>query len=456
MLLCVSTRALSPADSLGEPSVRRGVLLVLMLVALTRLTVITAAYAGGLLAARIDERVLPPLAKRVTPIQRDYHAPGAALHDALQRELGDLRPLCRWDGGHYLSVILNGYSYTPAPLQTHADPSAQHNIAFFPLYPLISRTLTPLMSAGAALVTTSNLSALAASIVLYLMVRAATGHAVALLSVALTFCWPGACFYSFAYAESLTLLLMVLTMHLATRHQFLSAALLCGLATAARPTALWLAPLLVVICVQAQWRAWRAAQEQTLRRAAPAAAVCCAVGLLAISGILAYFAYLTWRFGSPRVYADNYLVGWRGAGPFVTSLELYTGMPLWNRLKLLLRCTEDFPLGLIRLTDPIAWNVPLSLAVVGVSLVGLFRGPRWLRPWLALAPLVFMQRYLASAGNGFALESMARYLTLAPAAFIFLAYTLRRAPLTATLLAAALMLLQANFALQFGLGEWCG
>src|SRR3954471_14239655 len=53
--------------------------------------------------------------------------------------------LTRWDGQHYINIAKKGYQY---------DPHRPSNVAFFPSYPLMGRTLMRLggVSAEAALV----------------------------------------------------------------------------------------------------------------------------------------------------------------------------------------------------------------------------------------------------------------------------------------------------------------
>lgn len=433
--------------AVAPPPRWRGVLTALALMLATRLVVWSAAYLGGALATADPQTALLSAERLI----HDARAADARDHAALQRELSDFAPLLRWDAGHYGSIIVNGYSYQHHEVGRFGDPAAQHNIAFFPLYPLLCGVFAPFIGTSAALVLVANVGALLCGAILYLLTRQMTEHDTALRAVALLACWPTACFLSFGYAESLTLALMLATILLVLQRRLVLAAIACGLATATRPTALWLAPAFLVASALLLWR-----QTESRRRWAPLAWRLALLGALAVSGLLAYSLYLTIRFGSPSVYAQNYYAGWVGTGPFASTLELWTGMPLWNRLKLLLRAPGDFPFGLLRLTDPIAWNVPLTLLAVAVSAFGVVKGPRWLRPWLLIGPLIFAQRYLASDGNSFALESLARYLLLAPAVYVYLAILLHKKPKLASLWLASSLLLQAVFALRFGLHAWCG
>ena len=63
-----------------------------------------------------------------------------------------------------------------------------------------------MLSTNAAMVLVAHACALAAALVLYMWVRWRVDEHAALFAVAATFCLPSACYYSFAYAESLTLL----------------------------------------------------------------------------------------------------------------------------------------------------------------------------------------------------------------------------------------------------------
>ncbi|HET6880344.1 MAG TPA: hypothetical protein VFI31_09325 [Pirellulales bacterium] len=163
------------------------------------------------------------------------------------------------DGKWYKQIATEGYDY---------DPKARSNVAFFPVYPLLSRAVMAVtgLPAETALLIVSNVSFLAALGVLALYVRgrapaagaagsvasvrdachreaatdqsilrgATCGPADCVLLAATIF--PIGCFFRLAYSESTFLFLSVLAMFAMQRHWspwFI--ALLVGLGTATRP-----------------------------------------------------------------------------------------------------------------------------------------------------------------------------------------------------------------------------
>jgi hypothetical protein len=176
--------------------------------------------------------------------------------------------------------------------------------------------------------------------------------------------------------------------------------------------------------------------------------------LLAASGILAYGVFLTCRFGSPLVYVTNFKAGWVPESARATWLQFLTLAPLWSQFKHL----AGVPLGLLELANPLTWNVPFCLFILFLSLGGLRRVPRSFRPLLLLGPLIFVQSYAASGGASFGIDPIARYLAVSVPAFAVLAAWCTREWRcgTRTALIAFMLLLQAAWALRFGLREWSG
>lgn len=137
-----------------------------------------------------------------------------------------------FDGRWYRQIAVDGYSY---------DPGRRSNVAFFPMYPVLGRGLILItgMRAEAALLVVSNLSLLAALWLLACYVRTrfpdAGAHVVdcTLLAAAV---FPTGCFLRLAYSESTFLLLAIFAMlAMARSWPPWRAALIVGLATAARP-----------------------------------------------------------------------------------------------------------------------------------------------------------------------------------------------------------------------------
>lgn len=447
-LLTLPTPSVAAAPApVGRPSLAHGLLAALLLCALSRLLVWSCAYSGALVQVRMLHGLTRPLGPVAADYARGQHAPRTPVESDLQRLLGDFAPLMQWDGWHYRTIVEGGYTYRPVPVERGANPDAQFNIAFFPLYPLLALPLAKLVGPNAALVAVSNLAAFAAAGVIYVLGRRLADHTVGLGAVVCAFTWPTASFLSFAYPESLTLLLVALTMLLAVSGRWWAAAAVCGAACAARPTAIGLAPLLALSFVLTD-----------RGRVAPRLGKAVGVGILAGWGVLAYALYLWIAFGSPLVYFDNFYAGWTGAPREAPWWKLAVGAKLLEQFRHFARVATEFPLGLTYLTSPLTWNVPVTLFMLFLSLGGLGRVPAALRPFLLFGPLIFLQRYAAAPTNVFAIESLARYTCVAVPAFLVLsAWVVREWSASArAALLALLVLLQASWAFHFGMSEWTG
>ena len=274
-----------PGDRRG--SLAHGILLVVLIFAGTRLLTWTGTYCGAAALFRIKHQLDPPFEKHLRRLQEEgVNREGVEFRSFVEL-FADFAPLCRFDGVHYRSIIADGYQYqTPSPGTTDRKLLEQ-NIAFFPLFPLLCWPLTHFVSPSAAMILVAHPVALAAAIVLYLWIRRRIDEPAALLAVAITFCWPASVYYSFAYAESVTLLLMVVALWLIDTRAFTAAAVVCALTTATRPTALAIVGVLLLAY-------WLSSQEPRRRRLAKLIPL----GVVGAAGILAYAAYLT--FASAR------------------------------------------------------------------------------------------------------------------------------------------------------------
>jgi len=441
-----ATAAAAPAR-LPPAGLVRGLLLVLLIFVATRLVVWVAAYSGALMLFRIENGLAPPWERHLRPMAAAMGAADSPVRQRAGEILGDFAPLCRFDGGHYRSIIEGGYRYVPpAPGETDRGKLEQ-NIAFFPLYPLLCRPLAPALGTFPAMVLVSHVAALGAAVLLYLWLRSRIDEATALTAVALLLALPSACYFSFGYAESTTLVLSAATLWLLDARRFGSAAVCSGLATASRPTALALA----LVTALAYWCNGPGDRAHRLRRLVP-------LSLVAAGGLIAYALFLTVQYGSPLVYLANFKAGWVPDAMRADWFQYLTLARVWDQFKYLGRALEGFPVGLVQLANPFAWNMPLNLSLLAVSLAGLPRVPRSFRPLLALPPLVFLHAYLASGGATFGIEPIGRYMGVSlPAIAVLAAWMVRewRWGGRAALL-AFFILLQAAWAFRFGLDEWSG
>lgn len=435
----------------GGGSLVRGILLVLLIFAGTRLLTWTATYYGASVLFRIQNRLEPPFDKH----QRRWQEKPLSADDAEYRSMMDLltdfAPLCRFDGEHYRSIFEDGGGYR---YQKPVYPVAEHreleqNVAFFPLFPLVCRCLTGWLTPRPAMVLVVHVCALAGVILLYLWIRRRVDERVALFTVTVTLCFPSAAYYSYAYAESITLLLMVVALWLTDSRAFVPAAVVCGVTTAARPTALGIVGVLAL----AYW--FNSTEPRRGRRALKLVPLV----LVGVTGIAAYAGYLTYHFGSPFIYVDNFKAGWVPDQQRADWLPFLTLAPFWEQFKYFRNLVLFAPpIGLINAPNTLMWNAPLDLFVLFLSIAGMWRVPRSFRPLLALGPLIFLQSYAASGGAKFGLEPIARYMAVSVPAFVVLAaWCLREwRPLFRHLLLGFMLLLQAAWAFRFGLQEWVG
>ena len=206
------------------------------------------------------------------------HPFGGVLDDAFA-------PLARWDSVWYLAIAQGGYD------------TAQ-STAFFPLYPLLVRTLAPTGDPGALLFASYAVSILALAGALYLLRRLAElelGAAAARRTVFLLALFPGALWFGVPYSESVFLLLSVGAFYAARTGRWAWAGACAALASGTRS-----AGVLLVIPLAIFW--WRARP----RRARDAAWLGLAPG-----GLAAYSGWLAATEGDAFAYMHLQSVWYR-------------------------------------------------------------------------------------------------------------------------------------------------
>jgi len=221
--------------------------------------------------------------------------------------------LTSFDGGWYSQIVRHGYTYAPG---------AQHDVAFFPLYPAIVWALTRIgISFNTASLLVSNAAFLGALLVAFQWVRRHCGARAARWTVATLCCSPMSLFCSAAYSESLFLLLTGAALWDWERGRSRASALWAALASATRLMGIALAPAFVL------GREWLQA-------------------VAAIVGVVAFALYCAVRFGDPLAFI-HVETTWRsslgfdldawskllGAGlttaPWLHVIALITGAVLW-------------------------------------------------------------------------------------------------------------------------------
>ncbi len=194
------------------------------------------------------------------------------------------RALSNWDTGWYLSIVEEGY---------HRDLTAQSNVAFFPVYPLLVRGISALgpspVTAGVVL---SLACFLAALFVLRRLLLTRLPPETSSNALLLTAFWPFSFFFALVYTESLFLLLVVAAFFFAGKERWWVAAACAGVASGTRVVGVFVAVGVVLSFFQSE--AWRPTPRYLTKTA----------GLVAVgaSGLLAFMGYLWAHTGSPVAF----------------------------------------------------------------------------------------------------------------------------------------------------------
>lgn len=251
----------------SELRVARWIWMPLLLFGVTRLGIALVAYLA-----------VPLIADSTVPI---YHLRPA--QNVILDVFGS-----RWDTGFYVSIAEDGYQYDGVEL-----PS----VAFFPLLPLLMRTLTPLVGdsllAGLLI---SNVALLLATVLFYRFVTAGWGQQTADRAVWYFLIFPAAFFGSAIYTESLFLLGAIGALYFARRGYWEVAGLL-GIATAMTR----FIGIVVAIILLVEWWVQRRSAIENQRPSLFTLFAPAAVPL----GTLAYMAYLQRTFGDPLAFVNS-------------------------------------------------------------------------------------------------------------------------------------------------------
>ncbi|MDF5728100.1 MAG: mannosyltransferase family protein [Rhizonema sp. PD38] len=191
-----------------------------------------------------------------------------------------------WDSVHYLSIATSGYEYR--------DDGEQHNIAFFPLFPLIVREVMslglPFEVAGTLV---NNLAFCATLYCLYFWVEKHYGSSAARWVSAVAAWCPMSLFGSVIYTEGLYLLLSTAALKTFDQKQYRWSAIWGAMATATRPTGLALLPAFAIA-------AWK-------QRRSPIAYI---VSIATAIGVLLFSLFCAIHFGDPLAFIKAQR-GWR-------------------------------------------------------------------------------------------------------------------------------------------------
>jgi Gpi18-like mannosyltransferase len=269
----------------------------------------------------INQSIVPYIAPPSYSSTRNLPAP--AFHAGLHRWLN-------WDSGWYNDIATHGYYIS------HALKGPE-TVAFFPLFPIGLRVISHVLHVNPSkigLVINFALTILAAFTIYKLTLLLSekyTGkpsETAAKLSVLLLLLTPASYFFAALYAEPLLALLITASIYFALRGKIYTAALLAGLATATKSTAAILSIVLVLIYLGSE-RSLQAYVSKIWHNFFKLVLI----GLLSLSGLFAYMAYLFFAYRRPLAflevekYWDNrdtfpnpYLNVWRNEYKMANSL----------------------------------------------------------------------------------------------------------------------------------------
>jgi Mannosyltransferase (PIG-V) len=353
---------------------------------------------------------------------------------SFQRETSDvpfgtLNLWAHFDGENYMSVAAYGYQelyYSTSP-------------AFFPLYPMLMRALAELFGGPVSYGTLSVWGILISLVTLffalwfvYRITEEGWGEQAAKGAVLTLAFFPTAFFLNAVYTESLFLMLSAgAVWAIRVRKDLLLACLLAGLATATRNVGI----LLLIPLAYEWWRERHAFGWRVVYFA------------LVPSGLLAYAAWLWWRFGDPLLFLSEQARWKRELSGPLSTLQSAFGLAAES-------------LG--SLFDPAAYelygfeglfyvfsgtNALYSLLFLLFAYAVLSLGVRWLPADLAIYSfaLVLAPVFFASSSNP--LMSMPRFVLVAFPIFITLGILLKSRRLLVGWIAASAVLSVALCAL---------
>ncbi len=200
---------------------------------------------------------------------------------------GHTNALANWDGAWYGSIAIHGYEYAP--------DGRRHNVAFFPLLPLVAAPFVHTFPWPVLAGVLSNLAFLAALTVLYRLTSRRFDAIAANWCVAFAVLLPPSLFSGLAYPQSLFLLCSAGALYLFDRNRDLAGGGAGALASAASPLGVPLGcAMLLDGILQRRGRAILA-------------------GIIALCGVGAFALYCAIHFGDALAFVHAQRA-WRRSG----------------------------------------------------------------------------------------------------------------------------------------------
>jgi hypothetical protein len=261
-------------------SLRRDILLIVILFIITRLAVVAVGTAVNVYLPAADNPELKRLLDGGPALDMWY----------------------RWDAGFYASIASYGYTW-------YNEQRPAEDMAFLPAYPAAIRAVmdvtgcsfTPYLSTCATVagLVVSNAALLIASYCLFDLTQRHFERRTAWRALILLMITPNVIFLSGVYTEALFLCLAVLTFWLLEREWFIAAVILSSVAALTRSVGVALFPALL-------WCAWIGTRDRRL----PVRAARLALASLPVLAFAGYVLYAGSIAGDLGAYFRSYEVIW--------------------------------------------------------------------------------------------------------------------------------------------------
>jgi hypothetical protein len=361
--------------------------------------------------------------------------------DELKARFTSRIPLFSWDSLHYLDILNNGYPRGAGHLE---------QIAFFPLYPLMSWPLARLVGGPIALLLVSNAASIAGYLLFFKWCKRRSDPQTALFACLAAISYPPAFFASCAYTEGLFVLAVASVLLLMDMRKLLAAALVAGVASAVRPPAVLLGLMVSWASVHLNNGVHWGGYMRRLATVFP-------IALIGLSGAIAYEGYLTIRFDNPFAYLtaqrnwDTEVSQATNQPRAATMLQPTTGLARHNEAA---TSRHWYAPLLGKLASIGAWNKFWMGVILALTIWAIWRpGPV---PLVTLIiPIgIFLVGYVP--GHGARVSSVGRFLVAALPTFLFLGVHIKRYPRLSLAGMSACWLMQCAFVWEFSQGSWAG
>jgi hypothetical protein len=202
--------------------------------------------------------------ERNLPIADPHITDRAAVSGSAVRSMLDV--LTSWDGLWYMDIVRNGYpTHIPDDVTYHMDEA---RAAFFPLFPLLGHWFDAVFPGGDsfAVLVMNTVFGFVAVVLIGMLGQRLYGERVGRTATTLAAMFPGSFVLTFAYSESLMLMLAAATLLCLHDRRWLLAGVFAALTTATRPNGVAIAVACLVAAVMAvkDDRDWRAVSSVLL------------------------------------------------------------------------------------------------------------------------------------------------------------------------------------------------